>query len=176
MKLLTRRVFVPTRHATLRSHDTFVANARVVYYYSRCQQQHRYRTTQASSTTPAGPLRIRLDQILRDLDGPDVYEVQQQGLKAELENLKLQFHLHESTQKQQQQQHPPTFLATECEPHRTSTLANEQEDFTMGKKDDDKKGTGYTLKTAKGTRDYFGKDMILREEIFATITRVFKVG
>ncbi|KAI9253177.1 histidyl-tRNA synthetase [Sporodiniella umbellata] len=34
--------------------------------------------------------------------------------------------------------------------------------------------TAFTLKTAKGTKDYNDKDMAIREKVFNTITRVFK--
>ena len=42
----------------------------------------------------------------------------------------------------------------------------------MGKKDGGK--TGYSLKVPKGTKDWDGADMVIREKIFSTITQVFK--
>jgi histidyl-tRNA synthetase len=44
----------------------------------------------------------------------------------------------------------------------------------MAKKDKDEKGKGVQLKTPKGTRDWVGSDMVLRERIFSAITEVFK--
>jgi len=41
----------------------------------------------------------------------------------------------------------------------------------MARKD---KGGGITLKVPKGTRDWQGSDIVLREKVFATITEVFK--
>ena len=32
----------------------------------------------------------------------------------------------------------------------------------------------FQLKTPKGTKDWEGKDMVIRDKIFATITQVFK--
>ncbi|GAM86026.1 hypothetical protein ANO11243_040360 [Dothideomycetidae sp. 11243] len=43
----------------------------------------------------------------------------------------------------------------------------------MGKKDAAGKG-GYQLKVPKGTKDWDGSDMVIREKIFSTITQVFK--
>lgn len=43
----------------------------------------------------------------------------------------------------------------------------------MGKKDGGGK-TNYTLKVPKGTKDWDGSDMVIREKIFSTITNVFK--
>ncbi|KAJ9625806.1 Cytoplasmic and mitochondrial histidine tRNA synthetase [Taxawa tesnikishii (nom. ined.)] len=42
----------------------------------------------------------------------------------------------------------------------------------MGKKDE--KGGNVTVKVPKGTKDWEGKDMVIREKIFSTITDVFK--
>jgi len=39
---------------------------------------------------------------------------------------------------------------------------------TMGKKEN------ITLKVPKGTKDWEGKDMVIRDKIFGTITNVFK--
>jgi hypothetical protein len=36
------------------------------------------------------------------------------------------------------------------------------------------KGGGYVLKVPKGTKDWDGKDMVIREKIFGTISEVFK--
>ena len=43
----------------------------------------------------------------------------------------------------------------------------------MGKKDDKQK-LGFVLKTAKGTKDWAGADVLLRDKIFSTITNVFR--
>ena len=43
----------------------------------------------------------------------------------------------------------------------------------MGKKDGEGKG-GFQLKVPKGTKDWDGKDMVIRDKIFGTITEVFK--
>lgn len=43
----------------------------------------------------------------------------------------------------------------------------------MGKKDGGGKGA-YQLKVPKGTKDWDGADMVIREKIFSTITQVFK--
>lgn len=42
----------------------------------------------------------------------------------------------------------------------------------MGKKDESK--GGFQLKVPKGTKDWDGKDMVIREKIFSTIANVFK--
>lgn len=42
----------------------------------------------------------------------------------------------------------------------------------MGKEKGDK--AGYQLKVPKGTKDWDGKDMVIRDKIFSTITDVFK--
>jgi len=42
----------------------------------------------------------------------------------------------------------------------------------MGKKDEAK--GGFLLKVPKGTKDWDGKDMVIREKIFSTIANVFK--
>ena len=42
----------------------------------------------------------------------------------------------------------------------------------MGKKDENK--GGFSLKVPKGTKDWDGKDMVIREKIFSTIANVFK--
>lgn len=47
-----------------------------------------------------------------------------------------------------------------------------QELDDMGKKDEAK--GGYQLKVPKGTKDWEGKDMVIRDKIFGTITQVFK--
>ena len=44
----------------------------------------------------------------------------------------------------------------------------------MGKDKGEGKGGGYVLKVPKGTKDWDGKDMVIREKIFSTITEVFK--
>lgn len=43
----------------------------------------------------------------------------------------------------------------------------------MGKEKGEGKG-GFQLKVPKGTKDWEGKDMVIREKIFNTITNVFK--
>ncbi|RCI07024.1 Cytoplasmic and mitochondrial histidine tRNA synthetase [Rhizopus stolonifer] len=43
-----------------------------------------------------------------------------------------------------------------------------------GKKSTKPAKTSFTLKTAKGTKDYNDKDMAIREKVFNTITKVFK--
>lgn len=55
---------------------------------------------------------------------------------------------------------------------RTVKRRNEQELDIMGKKDEAK--GGYQLKVPKGTKDWDGKDMVIREKIFNTISNVFK--
>lgn len=42
----------------------------------------------------------------------------------------------------------------------------------MGKKEEGK--GGFQLKVPKGTKDWDGKDMVIREKIFNTIANVFK--
>lgn len=42
----------------------------------------------------------------------------------------------------------------------------------MGKEKGEK--TSFQLKTPKGTKDWEGKDMVIRDKIFSTITDVFK--
>lgn len=44
----------------------------------------------------------------------------------------------------------------------------------QGTKKKSKKGNDFQLKTPKGTKDYSGKDMILRESIFNTLSSLFK--
>ena len=44
----------------------------------------------------------------------------------------------------------------------------------MAKDKGEGKGGGYTLKVPKGTKDWDGKDMVIREKIFSTISEVFK--
>lgn len=44
----------------------------------------------------------------------------------------------------------------------------------MAKDKGEGKGGGYVLKTPKGTKDWDGKDMVIREKIFNTISEVFK--
>ncbi len=44
----------------------------------------------------------------------------------------------------------------------------------MAKKDKDDKGNVIVLKTPKGTRDYAGAEMALRERMFRAIVRVFR--
>lgn len=46
------------------------------------------------------------------------------------------------------------------------------EHFNMGKDKGDK--GGFQLKVPKGTKDWEGKDMVIRDKIFSTITNVFK--
>lgn len=52
------------------------------------------------------------------------------------------------------------------------TYRKEEELDEMGKKDEGK--GGFTLKVPKGTKDWDGKDMVIREKIFGTISNVFK--
>ena len=47
------------------------------------------------------------------------------------------------------------------------------DDDDMGKKDKASK-SNIQLKVPKGTKDWDGKDMVIREEIFSKITKVFK--
>ncbi|KAG9654589.1 hypothetical protein KCU95_g20367, partial [Aureobasidium melanogenum] len=49
---------------------------------------------------------------------------------------------------------------------------NRNEQFNMGKDKGDK--GGFQLKVPKGTKDWEGKDMVIRDKIFSTITNVFK--
>ncbi|TIA18216.1 histidyl-tRNA synthetase [Aureobasidium pullulans] len=49
---------------------------------------------------------------------------------------------------------------------------NRTEQFNMGKDKGDK--GGFQLKVPKGTKDWEGKDMVIRDKIFSTITNVFK--
>lgn len=42
----------------------------------------------------------------------------------------------------------------------------------MGKEKSEK--TSYQLKVPKGTKDWDGKDMVIRDRIFSTISQVFK--
>lgn len=44
----------------------------------------------------------------------------------------------------------------------------------MAKDKGEGKGGGYVLKVPKGTKDWDGKDMVIREKIFSTISEVFK--
>ncbi|KAL8995103.1 MAG: hypothetical protein Q9169_005086, partial [Polycauliona sp. 2 TL-2023] len=58
--------------------------------------------------------------------------------------------------------------------YTTSLFASEtSESATMGR-DKDKEKLSFNLKTPKGTKDWQGTDMILRDRIFSTITTVFK--
>jgi histidyl-tRNA synthetase len=43
----------------------------------------------------------------------------------------------------------------------------------MGKEKGDAK-SNFQLKVPKGTKDWEGKDMVIRDKIFSTITQVFK--
>ena len=52
---------------------------------------------------------------------------------------------------------------------RSFTTAEYQDE--MGK---DKDKVSYQLKVPKGTKDWEGKDMVIRDKIFGTITEVFK--
>ena len=45
------------------------------------------------------------------------------------------------------------------------------EEDEMGK---DKEKVNYQLKVPKGTKDWEGRDMVIRDKIFGTITEVFK--
>ncbi|KXL41358.1 hypothetical protein M433DRAFT_344260 [Acidomyces richmondensis BFW] len=56
---------------------------------------------------------------------------------------------------------------------RRCTSTSESEDADMGKKGDDKVAS-IQLKVPKGTKDYSGRDMIIRNYIFDTILKVFK--
>jgi hypothetical protein len=47
-------------------------------------------------------------------------------------------------------------------------------ELDMAKDKGEGKGGGYTLKVPKGTKDWDGKDMVIREKIFSTISEVFK--
>jgi len=47
-------------------------------------------------------------------------------------------------------------------------------ELNMAKDKGEGKGGGYTLKVPKGTKDWDGKDMVIREKIFSTISEVFK--
>ncbi|KAL8898850.1 MAG: hypothetical protein Q9207_006495 [Kuettlingeria erythrocarpa] len=57
--------------------------------------------------------------------------------------------------------------------HTTSHHAQLDHPPTMGR-DKDKEKLSFQLKTPKGTKDWTGTDMILRDRIFSTITTVFK--
>jgi hypothetical protein len=54
----------------------------------------------------------------------------------------------------------------------TQTRAYHHDEHDMARDKD--KGGGITLKVPKGTRDWQGSDIVLREKVFATITEVFK--
>lgn len=55
----------------------------------------------------------------------------------------------------------------------TSQSSEVEDDSAMGK-DKDKEKVSFNLKTPKGTKDWEGKDMVVRDRIFKTITSVFK--
>lgn len=53
-----------------------------------------------------------------------------------------------------------------------STQAFIENDDKMGKEKDGK--TNFQLKVPKGTKDWAGEDMVIRDKIFGSITEVFK--
>ncbi|KAL4802057.1 hypothetical protein BDV18DRAFT_65897 [Aspergillus unguis] len=59
--------------------------------------------------------------------------------------------------------------------HSRSFIAQPQDElFDMATKEGKSNKLSFQLKTPKGTRDWIGVDMILREQIFSAITEVFK--
>lgn len=54
---------------------------------------------------------------------------------------------------------------------RSFTSGHDYEVDEMGK---EKEKTSFQLKVPKGTKDWEGKDMVIRDKIFGTITQVFK--
>jgi hypothetical protein len=61
----------------------------------------------------------------------------------------------------------PAFTASRVQKFTTSTFETDE----MGK---DKEKSSFQLKVPKGTKDWEGKDMVIRDKIFGTITDVFK--
>ena len=60
------------------------------------------------------------------------------------------------------------------QPKHNHSYAYHDPDDDMAKDKGEGKGGGYVLKVPKGTKDWDGKDMVIREKIFKTITEVFK--
>jgi hypothetical protein len=60
------------------------------------------------------------------------------------------------------------------QPKYNHTNAYHDPNDDMAKDKGEGKGGGYVLKVPKGTKDWDGKDMVIREKIFKTITEVFK--
>jgi histidyl-tRNA synthetase len=56
-------------------------------------------------------------------------------------------------------------------PHTRSYTAQAVEEDEMPK---DKEKTNFQLKVPKGTKDWEGRDMVIRDKIFGSITEVFK--
>ncbi|PBP27378.1 histidyl-tRNA synthetase [Diplocarpon rosae] len=63
----------------------------------------------------------------------------------------------------------PTWTAIENTRKFSVTIRRRAEDDEMAPK-----GQKFELKTPKGTKDWEGKDMVIRDKIFSTITEVFK--
>ncbi|KAK2626729.1 hypothetical protein QTJ16_003904 [Diplocarpon rosae] len=63
----------------------------------------------------------------------------------------------------------PTWTAIENTRNFSVTVRRRAEDDEMAPK-----GQKFELKTPKGTKDWEGKDMVIRDKIFSTITEVFK--
>ncbi|KAL8696904.1 MAG: hypothetical protein Q9224_002559 [Gallowayella concinna] len=69
----------------------------------------------------------------------------------------------------------PSFCSVHRLTHTTPlSSANTPDTSTMGRDKDKEKAPTFTLKTPKGTKDWTGTDMVLRDRIFSTITTVFK--
>jgi hypothetical protein len=67
----------------------------------------------------------------------------------------------------------PTFQYSAYRAFSTSIYRLDRSElFNMGKDKGDK--GGFQLKVPKGTKDWEGKDMVIRDKIFSTITNVFK--
>ncbi|KND92408.1 Histidine--tRNA ligase, mitochondrial [Tolypocladium ophioglossoides CBS 100239] len=64
-------------------------------------------------------------------------------------------------------------FASSQAPHQSFAAVAQQDDMSEGK-EAKKSGGGVALKVPKGTRDWSGGDMILRDEVFKTITDIFK--
>jgi hypothetical protein len=61
----------------------------------------------------------------------------------------------------------PIVVGSRVQKFTTSTFETDE----MGK---DKEKSNFQLKVPKGTKDWEGKDMVIRDKIFGTITDVFK--
>ena len=70
--------------------------------------------------------------------------------------------------------HPLTLQVTRkqiAQFHQLRRYTTENIEDEMGK---EKEKLNYQLKVPKGTKDWEGKDMVIRDKIFASITEVFK--